>query len=391
MTNKQTYAVWYDNGTGYYEADKLYEASSSAEALRLAGGKLTAWSWPWRLVAGGSLRISRSITKRVTTESWEKNPNINPDFIIGETKMIITHTNPDLDAITGVWLLKKFGGLKNEPVLFVNTGNPDPDKLAQAVAVVDTGRTLDIDGLRFDHHHLPGQAANDTCAAKQVYDYLLENNPDLEYLSPLINLVFAGDTGRSEANASRELGLHAILSGYKAWFSEQNPDTRLADDVILAYGFGLLDVLEVRLRHQAEAKAELEEKVVYKSDDGLVWAIKYGSTGSTFAAYDAGARVVLFEGEPLEVEGGTTYPIGIMRAGEWQEPHVGKLAEDVQREAFNYHDVDVNNIGFELETWFKHPAGFFAGRGTAKAPVFEPGQIDLAMLAKLVDVYWVRK
>ena len=53
--------------------------------------------------------------------------------------MIVTHTNPDMDAITGVWLLKRFGGLEDEPVKFVNTGNPDVEMLDKAVAVVDTG------------------------------------------------------------------------------------------------------------------------------------------------------------------------------------------------------------------------------------------------------------
>lgn len=294
--------------------------------------------------------------------------------------MIVTHTNPDFDAVCGVWLLKRFGGLENEPVEFVNTGNPDAEKLEKAAAVVDTGRKLDSVNWRFDHHHLPGQDANDTCAAMQVYQ-LLKNFADIAHLEPLINLIFTGDTGRSEANASRELGLHAILSGYKAWFSEQNPDVRLSDEAILAYGFGLLDVLEVRLRKQVEARTELAEKTVYKSDDGLLWAIRHGSPGSSFAAYDEGARIVIFEGQPVEVEGGTTYPVGIMRAGEWQEPNVGELVERIA-----VSKPFANEIG----KWFRHPAGFFAGRGTAKAPVFEPVEIDIAALAEAVDAMWLR-
>ena len=296
--------------------------------------------------------------------------------------MIITHTNPDFDAICGVWLLKRFGGLENEKVEFVNTGNPDPEKINAAKAVVDTGRKYDTNFLLFDHHHLPGQSANDTCAAMQVYKYLLAAGKPVEYLEPLVSLIFAGDTGRPEANQSRELGLHAILSGWKAWFSEQNLDVRLSDEAILAYGFGLLDVIEVHLRKRAEALAELSEKVVYKSEDNKIWAIQYGSIGSSFAAFDEGARVIVFEGEPIEVEGGTTYPVGIMRAGEWQEPHVGELAERAAK--------DKPFIKEEIDKWFKHPAGFFAGRGTAKAPVFEPVEIDVAILAQIIDKIWMR-
>ena len=44
----------------------------------------------------------------------------------------------------------------------------------------------------------------------------------------------------------------------------------------------------------------------------------------------------------------------------------------------------------ELKSWFCHPGGFFAGRGTAKAPVFNPVIIDLNELAQLIDKEWKR-
>lgn len=311
------------------------------------------------------------------------------------SKFILTHVNPDMDAIASVWLLKRFGGFQDAEVKFVNTGNPDPALLAEADAVVDTGKEWQPTTFRFDHHQLPGNQANGVCATSQVYNHIYTK--DLDYLLPLIKLIFAGDTGRREADASRELGLHAIFSGWKAWNKEQNPDDRLPDSVIMAYGFGLLDVLEVRLRRQAEARAELSEKTVYKSDDGLLWAIRHGSSGSTFAAYDEGARIVVFEGEPLEVDGGLTFSIGIMRAGEWTEPHAGQLVDKVI-EMLNYDlvsgvillpDFEIK-AKEELSRWFKHPAGFFSGRGTAKAPVFEPVEVDLEKLAGLIDSAWIR-
>jgi hypothetical protein len=304
--------------------------------------------------------------------------------------MIVTHTNPDFDAIAAVWLLKRFGGLENEQVEFVNTGNHL--KLTTARAVVDTGKVFDPDHRLFDHHQLEGKAALETCATDQVYRWLIrsaygvsfqaeDQTPPYEYLEPLVNLILWGDTGDNRADPSRKTGLHALLSGYKAWFFEKNPDTRLSDAAILAYGFGLLDVLEVRLRRQSEARAELSEKTVYKSNDGLVWAIRHGSAGSSFAAFDEGARMVVFEGEPIEVEGGTTYPVGIMRGGEWPAPNVGELAERV---------AVSKSFTEEIGRWFKHPGGFFAGRGTAKAPVFEPVEIDIAALAEAIDATWVR-
>lgn len=301
--------------------------------------------------------------------------------------MIITHQNPDFDAIASVWLLKRYyGNLEEESVEFVNTGNPDKEKLKKALAVVDTGKEYDISRLRFDHHHLPGQAANNTCAARQVWEYLdwrwsKGEEGNVSHLLPLIDLVLAGDTGRDAAKLSRDLGIHALLSAFKAEIKERGEPGD--DGQILEFGFRLLDLLDLRLRHQVQAQAELDEKVVYKSSDNLVWAIRHGSTGATFAAYEQGARIVVFEGEPIEVEGGTTYPVGIMRAGEWQEPHVGELAERVA--------VSISKpFADEIRRWYKHQAGFFAGRGTAKAPVLEPVTIDITALANAIDAAWAR-
>lgn len=157
------------------------------------------------------------------------------------------------------------------------------------------------------------------------------------------------------------------------------------------YGMALLDTLALHLRNQALVKAELAEKIVYQSRDGLVWAIKHGSAGSSFAAFDEGARIVVFEGEPIEVEGGMTYPVGIMRAGEWQEPHIGNLVERIRLVTGGCGSGTPElAIWEELGRWFLHPAGFFGGRGTAKAPVFEPVNIDLQQLASFLDTEWAR-
>lgn len=298
--------------------------------------------------------------------------------------MIVTHQNPDFDAIASVWLLKRYDKMDTAPVKYVNTGNPDKEILENALAVVDTGKVFDPANLRFDHHQLPGQAANDTCAAKLVYEHVLKIGIDASHLEPLIDLIFCGDTGRSGADFSRDLGIHALLSGYKVWFAETNNVRFAPDEAIMAWGFGLLDALDTRLKNQARIKAELSSKVVYKSADNLVWGIRFGSSGSSFAAFELGARLVVFEGEPVEVEGGTTYPVGIMRAGEWNEPHTGELSQTLMDAS------DDQDVIEELGRWFRHPAGFFSGRGTPKAPVFEPVTVDLVNLAALFDETWER-
>jgi hypothetical protein len=249
---------------------------------------------------------------------------------------LVTHTQPDLDAIASAWLIHRFF----EPIAeykFVNAGNMPTEKemltdLApeDLLIVVDCGGQYDPDNLRFDHHHLPPDEANETCATMQVYKYLIGPFNDIEYLRPLIDLVFAGDTGRSEANESRTLGLHSILAGNAIAHRELYGEP-IEDYDQMLFGFRILDNLAIRLKRMSEAKTELIEKVVYKSDDGLVWAIKHGSVSATFAAEEEGAVLVVWEGKPIEENGQiSSQPVGISRTGgaERKAPHVGKLVEN---------------------------------------------------------------
>lgn len=295
---------------------------------------------------------------------------------------IVTHTAPDFDAIGACWLLQRYGGMADAAVVFVNTGNPDRAVLDTADAVVDTGREYDPARLRFDHHQFPGATANSMCAAREVYQHLDNNGAAIGYLYPLIKLIFDGDTGKSEANQSRQIGIHALLSAKKA--------RRASNEELLAYGYELLDLLAERLKAQHEAQAELFTKIVYRSDDGLIVAIKYGSPGSTFAAYEQGARLVLFQNSQPDIP---TNAIGIMRGGENQEPHCDGLVRAVQQE-MEYHSEHIGGatgaIYDELCSWYLHEAGFFAGRGTAKAPDPRPVTVELADIARLIDRAWDR-
>ena len=73
---------------------------------------------------------------------------------------------PDLDAISSVWLLKKFDSeFENAEVKFVPAGTTYQNKVVDSdpdVVHVDTGLG------RFDHH----QSEDRICAAELVFNYL---------------------------------------------------------------------------------------------------------------------------------------------------------------------------------------------------------------------------
>jgi len=300
--------------------------------------------------------------------------------------MIITHTAPDMDAITSCWLLQRFGGLNAAEIRFVNTGNPDPELLASAEAVVDTGKIYDPTKNRFDHH----QDAKLKSATYLVADTLRTRGGHEEALReiwPLIVLIDEADRGiwSSGSSQSRVHGLHAIFSG--------GLPSGMSDLGMLAWGYQLLDSLFTTYQRRAEGRAALTEHLVYESDDGLLLAIKDAPRSATSAAFERGARLVLFADT-------TSNAIGLQRSSEWATPHAGDLVERLAERLAAWAAAPVDDDGFEpdlaqalgaeLDTWFKHPVGFFAGRGTAKAPSNEPISIGLVTLATLLDDHWNR-
>lgn len=300
--------------------------------------------------------------------------------------MIITHTSPDFDAIGAVWLLQRYGGHDDEQVVFVNTGKPDRALLDSADAVVDTGREYDPERRRFDHHQFAGAQANATCATRQVYDWLVTQQPGLTYLQPLIDLIFAGDTGRREygADMSRVVGIHALLSALKV--------TRPSDAALMAYGCGLLDTLADHLARRAAAHMTLADHTIYRSADGLVRALFGAPQGATFAAFEDGARLVAFASDSRDHDP-PTVACGVMRGGEGDEPNcralVLGLLNDGEAEAPWAPRWDSAEYA-ELARWFCHPAGFFAGRGTAKAPDPTPLTASITDIARMLDATWRR-
>ncbi len=293
---------------------------------------------------------------------------------------LVTHVSPDMDAIGSCWLLQLYDDeCATADVEFVNTGNPDPYLLECALAVVDTGGMLDPEHRRFDHHQLTGRAAR-TSATMQVFEWLLAGGRQLDYLRPLIELINAGDLGLDAhgAKESREFGIHALLSEMK--------HDKASDQEMLSYGCWLLDQLARRLERKQHAALAVRSSTVYISADKRLIALKDAAPGATFAAYDLGYDVVLFQSE-IETPDGTSHSIGAMRKSGVSDVHVGGLVERILSKPIP--DLTYNTRD-ELSRWYRHEAGFFAGRGSSKAPVYDLITVDLARIAQLLDIAWER-
>jgi hypothetical protein len=287
-----------------------------------------------------------------------------------KTKIIVTHTAPDFDAITFVWLMARFApGFENAKVEFMPLNFLDKKMLSEADAVGDIGGIYDPSILRFDHHHLEGAASTSTCATMQTWRWLLSEGVSLQYLESLITQIYQGDLAQTPL-----VGIHSQMFGWKA--SANEAGVLLSDIEIYNYGAHILDQINFWLKRKAENKMQLEQKTVWVSEDGMIRAIKGGSVGVSFSAYEEGTRVVVFEGEPIELDNGRiTYPVGASRAPEWQSPHLGDIVNRLVHKSTN------PDIKKELSKWFRHNGGFFAGRGSKKAPDEQPLEVDIKEIA----------
>ena len=246
--------------------------------------------------------------------------------------------------------------------------------LARAVAVGDTGKVYDPARLRFDHH----QSVDLPCATALLYAYLLQQRRAPASIEPLVALINDGDTGRAGARQSAQTGIHAMLTAYK----RQNQ----SDRAVLEWGCEQLDLLAAALEANAAARLTLDSCMVYRSADDRVIGVRGGGSGVTHAAHDVyGARVVVFINEEA-VEGGTTWAVGAQRLGgaAVTTPHVGDLVASVLA------NTERADVAEELGHWFCHPAGFFAGRGTRKAPDPTPPAAGLIDICAALDAAWER-
>jgi hypothetical protein len=175
-------------------------------------------------------------------------------------KKIITHLNPDLDAIASVWLIKRFlSGWAGAETSFVEAKNV---LAAQEVK----GETLyvDVGGGPLDHH-----AVNDltTCAARKCWELvthrrkgealdLLTDGAVTQLVEVVRQIDHAQDLTWAEKKEPREcFYLHQLLGGLKALAEN--------DHQVVEFGFRALDSVLLNLKNTLRAKEELAEGTLF--------------------------------------------------------------------------------------------------------------------------------
>jgi len=202
-------------------------------------------------------------------------------------KKIITHTNPDLDALAAVWVLKRFLiGWEEAEIGFA---------VAEGKVSQDDPETLytDIGRGRLDHHQSKARSS----ATKKCFAFILRqrrNQPlgklDQLALRRLVDLVTeidnAGDMFWEEAKADRYLlYVHQIVDGLRRL---EKTDREVAD-----LGFIFLDTIFQNIKNKIRAEEELEKGVIFKSRWGKAIGVESGNRQILWFGEVAGFALVV--------------------------------------------------------------------------------------------------
>lgn len=137
-------------------------------------------------------------------------------------KQIVTHADPDLDAIVSAWIAQDFLFQTHaSEVLFVSRKVPK-NLMLQADCLVDVGNTYGPENYRFDHKPPAFENRNSTCATRLIWEYLLDIGVDVRHLAHLVEITYQGDTHRTSAalKQSRIDGPHAKLKQLKTEYKD---------------------------------------------------------------------------------------------------------------------------------------------------------------------------
>jgi len=294
-------------------------------------------------------------------------------------KIIVTHTAPDMDAVTGVWILKRFlPGWKDAEVKFVPAGSRLPssraNELTDPIEKIGDNEVIHVDtGLGpLDHH----QTADDkVCGASRAWDYVRENSSEFKSPEDSDKIV------NREQAISRMIQVVVDVDHFKEVFRPE-PSADYHDFSVI----GILDGLKL-LKPDSDL---YYVEFISEALDGLlrdfenkIWAEKEIEGNSTpfETVWGKGLGMETINDDVIKTAQLQGFAVVVRK-----DPRKGY----VRIKANPQFDIDLTNIYEQLKkmdpdaTWFLHVSRKMLLNGTPKNPKMVPTKLFLDQIISVL-------
>jgi len=298
-------------------------------------------------------------------------------------KIIVTHASPDWDAITSVWLLKRFlEGWENAEVQFVPAGERiNKLKPGTIIDMHDDKEIIHVDtGLGpLDHHQTSNR---DVCAASLTWEYVRNIDTErfktdggmtdkwvakAEAISRMVRVVVDLDHVREvfwpDAAADyHEFNMFGLLEGLKY----EKPDQ---DGEYVELGISWLDMMLHNFENRVWAETELKEK-------GKEFTTRFGK----------GLAIETINGSVLKLAQKMGYVIVVRK-----DPRKGNVQIKALPDKDGEKTVDLTLTYEQLRkmdpdaSWFLHVSKKMLLNGSLKNPIMVPTKLTLDQVARVVE------
>ncbi len=260
---------------------------------------------------------------------------------------IVGHLAPDLDCLTAIWILVRFGGAHNAALQFVPAGQTLHNRPADEdphIIHVDTG------GGRFDHH-APGLQG--LCAAELVRRSIA---PDDEALARLVEQVNQIDNASAPRGSQGFFNVNALVAGYNLLFPNRPHHV----------AYAMLPNLDAWYEHeqrQIRLEKAFARHVEFDTPWGLGIALDGDDGGSSKLAYRHGAVLYAYRN---------------------QQGWMGIAARSRSNVDLSpvYHDLRIVDRDAD---WYLHPGKRMLLCGTPKAPPRSLSRLTLDELVRVIQ------
>lgn len=199
-------------------------------------------------------------------------------------KTLVTHINPHLDDICGIWLFKKYHPeFKEANIEFISASHSKAAEGSEDKVFVGTG------GGQFDEH----KEGLNTCAASLVYEYLKAENyiPEDEITQKALGSLTQWnkliDTGQAPDSQFDEFSVQSFIR------TKDNSSETSKKSVQL--GIEILDRILLVLKRKQQSILDWEKRVEFQTKFGKSFAVSSETINREFCREQGGDLYLMYD------------------------------------------------------------------------------------------------